>query len=360
MFFLGLVANFLPISDKGRWVLSGLALVGAIIWFIGYMRAKDAKPQHDKTVNISGQEMSGNVAAAGRDVHQMIYHAGAPQTPQITFTITADYTCYSDNQWASGPVRFLHAKVSIDHGSVLCSALLTKITKGYEVKWEHGPEQLTFGDHTPGDTLPRRLHHGFDYNLDVLVIDCQTSEIQVCNDRRHWLRRPRMHEIFAEKGDYILTIGLAGDGAQSRTAEFRFNWTGNWQTAFLHSTELGDTTPRTTIELLDDLILDGESIEGFCGDMCDGEIGKRKVDAWIAKVRQVLRSNAPDYVASFNDAVEQGGADRLYPPNRHSRTVVEMGEWASDRVRQKAWQLAYACSLRLKEIRKKMRAKLPL
>ena len=153
----------------------------------------------------------------------------------IRFLITADHTCHSENQWASGPVRFLHAKVSIDHGSVLTSAYLTKIAKGNEVKWEHGPEQLSFSDHTPGDPLPRMLYHEFSYHLDVLVIDCKTNEIQVCNDRRDWRRRPRMHEIFAEKVDYILTIGLAGDGAESTTVELRFSWTGNWQTSFLHS-----------------------------------------------------------------------------------------------------------------------------
>jgi len=238
---LGLLLSVALLPDWLRTYLAILFLIALVICVVGFVFSDDKK-RGDKPVNILG-EISGTVAAAGRDVHQTIYHAGASQTAQIRFAITADYTCYSDNQWVSGSVRFLHAKVSIDHGSVLCSAYLTKIAKGCDVKWEHGPEQLTFGDHAPGHPLPRWLYHGFDYNLDVLAINCKTNEIQVCNDRRYWLRRPRMYEIFAEKGDYILTIGLAGDGAQSKTAELCFNWTGNWQTSFLKFDDEGSGDP---------------------------------------------------------------------------------------------------------------------
>jgi len=233
------------IPERSRFVIfcvTAVLFVTACIWWAVAHWSKP-KTQPVTTSAYGHRPTGGNVATAGRDVHQMIYHAGASRTAQITFAITADYTCYSDNQWVSGRVRFLYAKVSIDHGSVLCSAYFTKIAKGCEVKWEHGPEQLTFGDHAPGDPLPRWLYHGFDYNLDVLAINCKTNEIQVCNDRRYWLRRPGMHKIFAEKGDYILTIGLAGDGAQSRTAELCFNWTGNWQTSFLKFDDEGSSDP---------------------------------------------------------------------------------------------------------------------
>ena len=121
-----------------------------------------------------------------------------------------------------------------------------------------------------------------------------------------------------------------------------------------------DTSPKAIIELLDDLIVEGTAIEKFCGDMCDGEIAKSKVEPWIARVRSTLRSSAPDYVAAFNDAVTNGGRERLYPPDRGSRTVIEIGEWAKDRVRQKSWQLVFACLVKLTEIRRAMRAKLPL
>jgi len=58
--------------------------------------------------------------------------------------------------------------------------------------------------------------------------------------------------------------------------------------------------------------------------------------------------------------VTNGGWERLYPPDRGSRTVIEMDEWAKDRVRQKSWQLVFACLVKLTEIRRAMRAKLPL
>ena len=120
----------------------------------------------------------------------------------------------------------------------------------------------------------------------------------------------------------------------------------------------GDTTPKAAIELLDDLLVEGAVIEKFCGDMCDGEIAKSKVEPWIAKVRSALRNNAPDYVAAFNDTVSRGTTGRLHPHRK--RTIIEMGKWAEDRERQKAWQLAFACLVKLTEIRRAMRAKLPL
>jgi hypothetical protein len=166
----------------------------------------------------------------------------------ITFLVTADDTLYSTNTWAIGPVRFLHATVCIDRGSVLASAYLTKITKSNEIKWEHGPEPLTFSPHNPGDPLPRMMHHGLSYNLDVLVVVASGNEIRVCNDERIWRRWPRLHEIFAEKGDYILSITLAGNGAQSNTVDLTFDWTGNWQTSFLYSPRdqiPNRTTPRS-------------------------------------------------------------------------------------------------------------------
>lgn len=75
MFFLGVVANFLPVTGQARWYLCGLALIGAIVWFIGWLLAKDeAKHRENKPVTILGHT-SGNIASAGRDVHQNIYHS---------------------------------------------------------------------------------------------------------------------------------------------------------------------------------------------------------------------------------------------------------------------------------------------
>lgn len=79
LFFLGLAANFLDVSGGTRWILCVLAIVGAIIWFVGFLGADDAEPGDNKSVNISGQGMSGNVVAAGRDAYQTIYNQIPPE-----------------------------------------------------------------------------------------------------------------------------------------------------------------------------------------------------------------------------------------------------------------------------------------
>lgn len=90
MFFLGLVANFLPVSDSWRWILCVLALIGAVIWFFGYLSADDPKHGQNKSVNISGQGMSGNVVAAGRDAIQSVHHYHSqPNHPMAIRTDTA-------------------------------------------------------------------------------------------------------------------------------------------------------------------------------------------------------------------------------------------------------------------------------
>jgi len=74
LFFLGLVANFLPVSDYWRWIICVLAFIGAAIWFFGYLNADDPKHGENKSVNISGQGMSGNVVSAGHDAIQSVHH----------------------------------------------------------------------------------------------------------------------------------------------------------------------------------------------------------------------------------------------------------------------------------------------
>ena len=140
---------------------------------------------------------------------------------------------YSENRWAQGVVvKFLHPVVRLDSGSSAnCKAYLTRITKNEEL-WE-GLEQLTWSPSEDHGTV-QTLHHGIRYKLDVLAITSDGG-IHVCNERRDWRRMPRLHDIFAEPGDYFLDVSIAGEGVDGQTFTLRFGWTRNWQTSFLFS-----------------------------------------------------------------------------------------------------------------------------
>jgi hypothetical protein len=131
--------------------------------------------------------------------------------------------------------------------------------------------------------LPRTLHHGLSYNLDVLVIVCEGSEIRVCNDKREWLRWPRLREIFADKGDYILTIKLAGDGAETKTVDIQFNWTGYWQTSFL--TLLNEQSPPLTERGRLKVSFDGDSLDCMWPTIFRTEDGQLTGKGVIARLR---------------------------------------------------------------------------
>ena len=114
---------------------------------------------------------------------------------------------------------------------------------------------------------------------------------------------------------------------------------------------------KAPIEFMDDLIREGEQVEKFCGDMSNGEEARTKVDSWIEKTRTTLRKYASDYVATFNEAVEDPLPSDPFP--KRGRTANELGEWYSNETRREAWRLAAACLERIKLIRTEIRSKLP-
>jgi len=228
------------IPDKYRFpvFLTVLALlVAACLWWYLAPRPSTKAARTRGDTYAYSQHSSGNVVGAGRDVHQTIYHGNATPAEPPRFTIKCDATCCSFNNWAVGPVKFLHAFVSIDRGLVSdCKLLLTDVSKSGKVLWDKGTVQLTFDGHNPGDPLPKTLHHGVSYRIDVLAIVATTDELHICNDKRDWQHWPDLRRIFAETGDYILTLKVVGDGAPTETAKLLFNWTGKHQTSFLRLT----------------------------------------------------------------------------------------------------------------------------
>ena len=93
-------------------------------------------------------------------------------------------------------------------------------------------EQLTFSPSESSDTLSKAIYAGVRYQLDVLAIT-SGGEVVVCNQNREWRRLPRLKDLFASHGIYDLSLAIAGEDAQAENFSLRFEWTGNWQTAFL-------------------------------------------------------------------------------------------------------------------------------
>ena len=236
------------------------------------------------------------IAVTERDERQEGFTSALADRPAATFALRCDTSSWSMNTWAIGPVRFLHGCVSIAKSSIPnCKAYLIEIRKGQEVEWSGGPEQLTWSPHPSSDSLSKTLHQRIEYQLDVLVIR-PDGEIQVCNHDRTWLRLPRLHHIFAEAGDYVLTIAIAGDGVHSEMFRVKFQWTKNWQTSFLTSLENGQRAGSQGTASPEPLQLpDTGNIRE--GRMQEAEV-KRLSENWF-------RPRLHDRIAAFHKTVQR-------------------------------------------------------
>ena len=117
-------------------IVLALLVVACLWWCLAPRPSTKVARTRGHTYAYS-QHSSGNVVGAGRDVHQTIYHGNATPAEPPRFTIKCDATCCSFNNWAVGPVKFLHAFVSIDRGLVSdCKLLLTDVSKSGKVLWE--------------------------------------------------------------------------------------------------------------------------------------------------------------------------------------------------------------------------------
>jgi hypothetical protein len=110
------------------------------------------------------------------------------------------------------------------------------------------------------------------------------------------------------------------------------------------------------IEVVDDLIVEAEETAALLSGF--EHKGSDHIERpFIKKAREQLRLHAPDYVTWFNEMVSSPYTHDHIP--RIGRTMNEHGEWASDQERAQEWRLISACIIRLKEIRIKIRSKLP-
>jgi hypothetical protein len=190
-------------------------------------KVKSPTPPRDKQKPIQNVPQEAEPVEEAENISSDAYHTSSRR---FNMVVGVDHT--SDNIWPGRfPVRFHHAQVSIDSGTVHgCRAYLTRI-KGETTEWK-GNEQLTFSPSEASDSLSKAVYAKVPYQLDVLVVT-SGGEIIVCNHNREWLRLPRLRDLFATHGFYDLSIAIAGEDASAETFLVRFQWTGNWQDSFL-------------------------------------------------------------------------------------------------------------------------------
>lgn len=211
----GKIVALINAAIAWQWLPLSLFLLGVVVLIfdrLGLIRHNKGKSDGPKAEKPSGE------------------------LPTQIFGVEVGPAYISDNVLSSGvPARYLHARVSIQSGTVVhgCKAYLTEI-KG-EKSWS-GNEQLTFSPSEAPDSLSKAVHAGVPYLLDVLRITSD-GEIHVCNHNREWPRFPRLRDLFAAPGWYELTLNLAGEDAKGEAFAIQFEWTGNWQTSFLHNAD---------------------------------------------------------------------------------------------------------------------------
>jgi hypothetical protein len=136
--------------------------------------------------------------------------------------------------WPNIMVKFCRIAVRTDCLESVrnCKGFLTRIEKNGTKKWSGEASQLTFAPGEDADALSKTVYYGIPAFLDVVVVTLH-SDIVLATKNRVWPYAVDLQSIFAETGQYILTIAVAGNGSATITATLEFNWTGDWETSGL-------------------------------------------------------------------------------------------------------------------------------
>lgn len=111
---------------------------------------------------------------------------------------------------------------------------------------------------------------------------------------------------------------------------------------------------RTTLEIIDDLIKEGEELAELLTGF-DTEGSQKLHEPWIEKVQDLLRQRESQYLPMFNESHPYTKSiwPKKYP------LVVDGVKWMEDKERRFSWETVMARLETLREIRKHIRSKLP-
>ena len=106
-------------------------------------------------------------------------------------------------------------------------AYLVSIEKDSKTIWDNEELPLTFSPGENPDALCKTIEHGGSYPVDVIIVRRGDDELFVGTPGRTWPHFESLHNIFAEKGDYILNVRVSADDCPSILARVKFWWGGD-------------------------------------------------------------------------------------------------------------------------------------
>lgn len=132
------------------------------------------------------------------------------------------------NEWGSGLVCFLRIAVESESQIPLknCRATLIEIGKDDKIRWGGDSAVLTFAPGEDSDSQCKTIYPKKPEYVDVLAVH-HTGEIRPGTKDRKWLFLPRLDQIFDERGDYTLTVHIAGDSIPPELVRLKFEWRGH-------------------------------------------------------------------------------------------------------------------------------------
>ncbi len=135
-------------------------------------------------------------------------------------------------------VQWLRVAVNCDGVSSVegCRGYISNIKKDGEYRWTGDSATVTFASGDEDDATSKTINTGKDEFLDIFGISYDGNELRVATKKRDWQFAPDLRRIFAETGDYFLTVTISGKLVPTIQAELRFVWTGKWATSLLFAT----------------------------------------------------------------------------------------------------------------------------
>jgi hypothetical protein len=132
-------------------------------------------------------------------------------------------------------VQWLRVAVDCDGVNSVegCRGYISNIRKDGLARWTGDSATVTFAPGDEDDATSKTIHSGKSEFLDIFGITYVGSKLHVATKGRNWQFAPDLRTIFAETGDYFLTITISGRSVPPIQAELKFTWTRNWATSLL-------------------------------------------------------------------------------------------------------------------------------
>lgn len=154
------------------------------------------------------------------------------QKPKFKLSCRKDINgCAIENP--DGSMKFFRLQVETDcvNGIKECKGHLIKIEKDGVTVYDHDAIELPFARAHEPDCLAKTISPNVPYFLDVLVTYNPVHVVNFATKGHSPATNEKREYIFANKGEYILTVSVSGKDVPTVSAKLKFVWKGQWFTA---------------------------------------------------------------------------------------------------------------------------------